>query len=168
MPDGATSILVYLMQQAFDGAEDGSSEHQALLPNLQAVSPEDWAAKPAGIERSIRDIVLHVGGCKYMYADHMFGSGRLEWTSPIADPWPHSEPHMREVIEWMEAGHRKLMRHVRELDTAEMTVLRSAPWGEPRETRWLLSVLLQHDLYHAGEVNHIRSMRHDDRWAFLR
>lgn len=168
MQDDATDMLVYLMQQAFDGAQDGDAEHQALLPNLRAVSPEDWDARPSGAERSIRDIALHVGGCKYMYADHMFASGRLEWTSPIVDPWPHSEPHMREVIDWMEAGHRKLMRHVRELGTAELTALRGAPWGEQRETRWLLSVLLQHDLYHAGEVNHIRSIRHDDRWAFLR
>ncbi|HKS92403.1 MAG TPA: DinB family protein [Tepidiformaceae bacterium] len=168
MADDATRMLMYLMQQAFDGARDDDAEHQALLPNLQSVNPDDWQARPAGTERSIRDIVLHVGACKYMYADHMFGSGRLDWTSPIVDPWPSSEPHMREVIEWMEAGHRKLMRHVEELDAAAMTALRSAPWGEPRETRWLLSVLLQHDLYHAGEVNHLRSVRHDDRWAFLK
>lgn len=168
MADDAVGVLVYLLQQAFDGAQDGEAEHQALLPNLRSVSAEDWEAKPPGADRSIRDIVLHVGGCKYLYSDHMFGSGHLDWTSPIVDPWPNSEPHMREVVEWLEAGHRKLIRHVQELSAVELTVLRNAPWGEPRETRWLLSVLLQHDLYHAGEVNHIRSMRHDDRWAFVR
>ena len=36
-----------------------------------------------------------------------------------------------------------------------------------RETRWLLSRLLQHDSYHAGEVNHLRSLIDgDDRWRW--
>jgi hypothetical protein len=27
-------------------------------------------------------------------------------------------------------------------------------WGELKETRWII----QHDLYHAGEINHIRAL----------
>ena len=42
-------------------------------------------------------------------------------------------------------------------------------WGEPKETRWIIAVMIGHDLYHAGEVNHIRSLRQqDDRWAYDR
>ena len=42
---------------------------------------------------------------------------------------------------------------------------RYANWGELRETRWLLSTLLQHDVYHAGEINHIRALlAGEDRW----
>ena len=39
-------------------------------------------------------------------------------------------------------------------------------WGEMKETRWIITVMIQHDLYHAGEINHIRSLRQQsDRWA---
>ena len=35
------------------------------------------------------------------------------------------------------------------------------------ETRWLLSTLLQHDTYHAGEINHLRSLLSgEDRWMW--
>lgn len=40
-------------------------------------------------------------------------------------------------------------------------------WGEPKETRWIVTVMIQHDLYHSGEINHIRALHdRDDRWAF--
>ena len=42
-------------------------------------------------------------------------------------------------------------------------------WGELKETRWIVAVMIQHDLYHAGEINHLRSLYGgDDRWAHER
>jgi hypothetical protein len=42
-------------------------------------------------------------------------------------------------------------------------------WGEERPTRWILAMLITHDAYHAGEINHLRSLLSgDDRWNFVR
>ena len=50
-------------------------------------------------------------------------------------------------------------------DDRALLALRPANWGERHETRGLLNVLLQHDLYHCGEVNHICALRQgNDRW----
>ncbi len=44
---------------------------------------------------------------------------------------------------------------------------RPTNWGELRETRWLISTIAQHDVYHAGEVNHIRSiLASNDGWRW--
>ena len=49
---------------------------------------------------------------------------------------------------------------------AELLRRRKTNWGELAETRWIVSVMIEHDLYHAGEINHIRALRQlDDRWA---
>jgi hypothetical protein len=57
--------------------------------------------------------------------------------------------------------------HVRELDDADLAALRPTNWDEERETRWLISTLLQHDTYHAGEINHIRSVpAGNDAWMW--
>ena len=48
------------------------------------------------------------------------------------------------------------MAHVRGLTDDDLLVARPANWGELRETCWLLSVLLEHDVYHAGEINRTR------------
>jgi hypothetical protein len=56
---------------------------------------------------------------------------------------------------------------VRALHDADLEELRPSNWGDLRETRWLISVMLQHDVYHAGEVNHLRSiLAADDRWRW--
>ena len=31
-----------------------------------------------------------------------------------------------------------------------------------KETRWIISVMITHDLYHAGEINHIRCLSQRD------
>lgn len=42
-----------------------------------------------------------------------------------------------------------------------------ANWGEQKKTRWLLSTVMQHDVYHAGEVNRMRSaLAGEDRWQW--
>jgi hypothetical protein len=51
-------------------------------------------------------------------------------------------------------------------DDAELARPRRTNWGELRETRWVIAVtMIQHDLYHAGEINHLRSLHQQaDQW----
>lgn len=55
------------------------------------------------------------------------------------------------------------------LDDGELLRPRRTNWGELKETRWIIGVMIAHDLYHAGEINHLRSLRQgDDRWEHER
>ena len=64
-------------------------------------------------------------------------------------------------------SHEALRSHVAALSDADLDTPRKTNWGELRETRWLISVLLQHDTYHAGEINHVRSLLSgNDRWRW--
>src|SRR5204863_10035328 len=54
--------------------------------------------------------------------------------------------------------HETLRSHVAALSYADLDASRKTNWGELRETRWLISTLMQHDTYHAGEINHVRSL----------
>jgi hypothetical protein len=76
----AVSQLLYLLDDAFDGTEWNS-----LLGNLGSVTADDWEWVPPGGERSIRDIVQHVGACKFMYEDHAFGAAKLGWDDPLVE-----------------------------------------------------------------------------------
>jgi hypothetical protein len=139
------------------------------MPNLATVDEAIWRKLPPGGSRSIESIVLHVGACKVMYADYAFGPGTLFWDQPAVRPWAEGDAPMRETIAWLERVHRELVEHIAALDDAELARPRLTNWGEQRETRWIISMLLQHDLYHSGEINHIRSLfSGDDRWLFRR
>ncbi len=162
----AVDLLVYLMEEAFGGRGiEASNESQSLMANLATVDETTWRARLPGTVRTIESIALHVGGCKVMYPEYAFGAGRLTWESPEVQPWPDGAAPMAEVLAWLRTVHAALMAQVAALSDADLSTPRQANWGEPRETRWLLSMLLQHDLYHAGEINRMRALlAGEDRW----
>jgi DinB superfamily len=165
---GATTVaeVVYLLDEAFAGPGiEASNEAQSLLQNLASVSEEQWREIPNGGVRTVESIALHVGTCKIMYDEYAFGRGERRWDDPDLTPWPEGHAPMHETVEWLKASHARLVDHVRCLRDADLGVPRRANWGELRPTRWLISTILQHDAYHAGEINHIRSLlAGDDRW----
>jgi uncharacterized damage-inducible protein DinB len=166
--NGIETIL-YLLDEAFAGVGiEASNESQALLPNVRSVPDEAWHALPEGLSRSIEAIALHVGACKIMYDDYAFGSGTLRFATPEVEPWRDGESEMAEVIPWLEGAQQRLVDHVAALgDDMELDLPRLTNWGELRPTRWIVTAMITHDAYHAGEINHLRSLLGpDDRWRF--
>jgi uncharacterized damage-inducible protein DinB len=160
--------MLYLMDEAFRGPGiEESNESQALLPNLATVDPAQWTALPAGAARSIEAIVGHIGACKIMYDDYAFGGGTLQFATPEVEPFAEGGD-TAEVLAWLEAAHVRLVGHVTALgDDEELDAPRLTNWGEKRPTCWIVAAMITHDAYHAGEINHLRSLLDgDDRWRF--
>lgn len=157
----AIANLLWMMDEAFAGADEHS-----LTSNLMSVPADKWFDVPPGGSRNIGAIVGHVGACKYMYGDHAFAKGEMTWESVGAMLTKPVTPE--KMIDWLREGHRLLRSYVEQLaDDDELLVLRKANWGEMYETRRLIRVMIEHDLYHGGEINHIRSLLEgEDRWAY--
>jgi uncharacterized damage-inducible protein DinB len=148
-----------LLDDAFAGPD-----WHSVLSNLTAVAPEDWEWTPPGGVRSIRAIVRHVGRVKLMAHDQAFGGGTLTWDDVGGEEETSDLPT---AIAWLRMAHARLRSGVAALtDDAELLQPRRANWGEPKETRWLIRVsMIQHDLYHAGEINHLRALHQGaDQW----
>ena len=62
-------LLLELMDRAFSGFE------HSLLNNLATVEADSWSKVPEGGERSVQEIIRHVGMFKFMYANHAFRDG---------------------------------------------------------------------------------------------
>ena len=161
----AVDELVYLLGEAFSGRGiEETHESQSLLSNLMSVEESMWRTAPPGGVRTIESVALHVGSCKVMYDEYAFGPGRLDWQDAEVQPWTGEAP-MAGTIAWLEEAHERFLRHVRALHDPDLDVRRRTNWGESRETRWLISTIIQHDTYHAGEVNHIRALlSSNDAW----
>lgn len=150
-----------LIDSAFAGPE-----WHSLLSNLNTVAPADWTWAPPGGARSIRDIVRHVGRGKVIAHDQAFGEGTLTWDDPHVDG-DEATVDVAAAIPWLRTAHERLRGGIAALaDDAELARPRRANWGELKETRWLIVVtMIQHDLYHAGEINHLRALHQgNDQW----
>ena len=160
MPTPRIDELLLLMERAF-----AESEH-SLLKNLASVHEESWTRIPEGGERSIQNIVAHVGMFKFMYANHGFRDGDMDYDDPPATPAPERLADAASAEEWLREGHAYLTACIRELESdAELDAPRKAHWGALVSTYFLVTTMLEHDLYHAGEINHARALlQDDDRW----
>ena len=130
----------------------------SLLANLRGLRDQDWTVVPPGCGRSIGEIVEHAGWCKWMYEDYAFGAASLRGNQPplVPSDGARSRPPA-ELLDWMDEGHRRWLASIRALrDDAELDRLRLANWGERHPTRTLIQILIAHDIYHAGEINHLR------------
>jgi len=156
--------LCWLIEDAFEG-----DLAQSLLKNLSEMRTEDWVALPSGAGRSIADILEHVGWCKWMYEDYAFGTASLRGDQPPQIPpgGARSRPPV-ELLGWLKAGHEKWLASVRSLkDDTELERQRLTNWGEQLPTRTIIRIMIGHDYYHAGEINHLRSiLQGTDRWEY--
>jgi uncharacterized damage-inducible protein DinB len=160
----ALDTLVWLIEDAFDG-----DPAHSLLANLRDVPDELWTAVPPRGGRSIADILEHVGWCKWMYEDYAFGPATMRGDQPPLIPAGGARSRPREeLLAWLTDGHRRWLAAVRALpNDAELEKERLTNWGEWLPTRVIIRIMIAHDLYHAGEINHLRALLTEtDRWQY--
>jgi hypothetical protein len=148
----ALDQFLYFLDEAFAG-----DDWHSLASNLKDVALEDWLWVPPGGARPIGEMVSHVAACKNMYGNHAFGDASLRWDAPLADQkmLKHASPcAVQELMRFLNDAHAKLRAPVDGLgDDAELLRQRKTNWGDLAETRWIIKATIEHDLYHAGEIN---------------
>lgn len=155
----AIDTLLRLMDVAYR-----SDPFSSLRKNLESITPEEWVTRPAmwsatefgnDPELSICDLVMHVGGPKRMYANRAFGDATLQWHT-ISRPAAFD---IASVLAWLDEGHRILRDGLAALsDDSELAVERIAHWGTPMPRERFITIMISHDLYHAGEINRQRAL----------
>lgn len=161
---GRTGIeqLLYMMDWAFEGdPERPDQSWHAVLVNLASSPRDQWEWKPEGAARTIARLVLELGYCKYVYDSHCFGDGSMDWAVSGSVPLPKGGS-AADMVDYLRGAHAALRGHVAALeDDAQLLEPRPGPFRDRGNypVRWLVNNMIQHDLYHAGEINHLRALR---------
>ena len=162
----AVNELVTLIDHTLEeqASEFGWDHWHSLLWNLRNVEPGHWTALPPGGGRTIRELVVHIGGTWLMYESHAFGNGSRQWGDRVIDGvGPGESPE--EMLAWLRLAHAAFRDSVANLTDDQLGELRKAPWGDEYEARRLVEIQIQHTLYHVGEINHIRALlQGNDDW----
>jgi uncharacterized damage-inducible protein DinB len=149
----AIERLEALLRRSFD-----RENTQSLIGNLAKVRAEDWDWVPPNGERSIRRIFEHAAIAKHIYTKFLFTSERPAW-SEIAAQRPAD---VDGLVAWAREGHAAFMAGMSGLRDGDLATM-TTKWHGARDTiAEVIAVMIQHDCYHAGEINHIRALRQRD------
>lgn len=145
--------LEALLNRSFDGENT-----QSMMGNLWDVHPDDWDWLPPGGRRTIRDIFEHAAVAKHIYAHFLFGEATRSWDDVHAECRDRAGTDIDPLVEWAREGHRAFMAGMASLDDEDLAAM-TTKWHGARDTKAeVIAVMIQHDCYHAGEINHLRAL----------
>jgi uncharacterized damage-inducible protein DinB len=145
--------LIALLNRSFDG-----DNTQSLLGNLAEVRADDWDWLPDGGSRTIRTIFEHAAIAKHIYTDFLFGSGQRTWGDVAVECHNQANGDTAALVEWAREGHRAFIAGMATLQDADLSAI-TTKWHGARDTKAeVIAVMIQHDCYHAGEINHLRAI----------
>ena len=148
--------LIWSLNQSFQEKKEHS-----LVQNLSSVTTDDLDEVVPGGGRTMRDLIIHCAAVKFMHANHAFGDATATFWNTWDQEEPVSEASFEDLLVWLEAAHAQVIQAVNDLrDDDELVAKRPTYWGEEWETRRILDAIAVHDVYHAGEINHLRALLH--------
>jgi len=155
MPENASRAVAQDILWRMDQAWSEDRWH-ALWSHLEGLTWEEAAWRPMEGRRTILNILAHLGLCKIMYWEYAFGPARMTWLE-TGDLLPKEEDVGMWRV-WLQAAHEQFRSAVKELTDEELPKPRLANWGEELPARTIINIMIEHDLYHAGEINYIRGL----------
>ena len=138
------------LKRAFEGkAWHGSS----LLELLADVSAEQAASKPTGGAHSIWELVLHIAVWQRFVTRAVEGEPMPPWDIAPEEDWPPvvdaSEAAWRVAVTSLGDGNKRLRDAVRKLGDEDLDRIVA---GRDYSVYFMLHGVLQHSLYHAGQI----------------
>jgi uncharacterized damage-inducible protein DinB len=129
-----------------------------LVAILEGIDARRAAARPIPGAHSIWELVLHIIGWKNETTRRLAGSVAC---MPVEGDWPDvgepTEARWQEACGRLDSAHKALIAAVKALPDAKLyeptNDTRSGPLGTGVSYYVLLHGIVQHDVYHAGQIS---------------
>ena len=153
---------VALLLDLVDEAYDRKAWHGPnLRGSIRGISPADAEWRPAAGRHNIRELVVHAAYWKYAVWRRLTGakqgSFRLAGSNWFARP--SSEPWKADVA-LLDESHARLRAAVEALSARD---LGRPGRGGGHSARRMIAGVAAHDLYHAGQIRLIKTLRRGGR-----
>jgi uncharacterized damage-inducible protein DinB len=149
-----------LILTQLDEAYDRRSWHGTnLRGSIRRLTAPDAAWRPARGRHNIQEIVVHCAYWKYAVRRRFTGEPRASFPLRGSNWFPRTridEQAWREDICLLDDAHRRLRLVVAELDVRQME---QTSRGRSVSNRAVLSGIIAHDLYHAGQIQLLKKLK---------
>ena len=96
--------------------------------------------------------LVHAAAINWMYHEHVFGPGKLDWDD-------YEIPHTaRDAVSWWETGYRQFRDALADTPEDELDRFGAAPWGDTRTVLEWSVVMLDENVHHTAEVGVLRDL----------
>ena len=151
---------LHLLLEQLDQAYDRKSWHGTnLRGSIRGVTADQAAWRPQPGRHNIQELVAHAAYWKYTVIRRFTGDKRgsfpLEGSNWFERPRA-DETLWRADIRLLEETHRQLRSVLAGLDPRELT---RTPPASKVSNRALVSGIIAHDLYHAGQIQLLKRLR---------
>lgn len=130
-----------------------------LKPEEAAWVPPHYKGFPWA-KGSILELIFHVAGDTLYQLDYAFGSRTLTWNQ-LTERFAKDGGDLKAARQLLEEAYAALQKRLNALTDSDLSRSYSTPDGE-RTLEELFQMILEHYLYHAGQIVYIRNL-----WAGL-
>jgi hypothetical protein len=150
------------LQQRLEEAFRGSRYH-SFMASLKGVSEEAARWTPPHyrgfphMTGSILNLAFHTGGDKSVLISHSFGDASVSWEQVTAR-FESLGGDLTAAKRLAEEGHAKVLETLASLTDADLDAVRPYYGGKRLTAYEVFTIITEHDLYHAGQINYVRCL----------
>jgi uncharacterized damage-inducible protein DinB len=152
-----TTLQLLLAQ--LDQAYNRRSWHGTnLRGSIRGLTATQAAWRPASTRHSIQEVVVHAAYWKYVVRRRLTRAARGSFPLKGSNWFPRpraNEEQWRADTELLEEMHRLLRSAVADLDPDRL----ERAEGKGVTAGWLVSGIIAHDLYHAGQIQLLKKLK---------
>jgi hypothetical protein len=145
------------------------SAYTTLRQNAEHLGLDEALFVPRGGYRSVLGTLKHAAAWSHVYHSFAFDTNPCKWSQL---DWPHgardtvvkSQAYVDDVIAWMDVAHQKWQASLQGVAEGQLVELHSLHWGESAPLFDIITRIAGHHLYHAGEINQLRSIYKGEAW----
>ena len=145
------------------------SGYEQMMAHFENISLEEALFVPIGGYRSVLGTLKHAAGWSHVYYSYAFEEEPRHWAETC---WPYglrdrilkSTEYLEAVINWFTEAHFKWMGSLKEIVDEEIETLHKLHWGEEVPLYRIVTIITQHHVYHAGELNQVLSICRGEAW----
>ena len=157
---GCDMTAIDLLLTQLDEAYSRRSWHGTnLRGSIRGVTATAAAWRPAPGRHNIHELVVHAAYWKYAVRRKFTGERRASFPLEGSNWFPRlraDERAWRNDIRLLDEAHRRLRAVIAELDDRQLTL---TPRGSSVSNRAILTGIVAHDLYHAGQIQLLKRLR---------